>query len=441
LHPASQQLSHADVAPTRVRWNIVAMMAVITGLTYVDRLNLQVAGKYIQDEYKFDTQTMGWVLGAFGLGYAVFHVPGGWLGDRLGARRVLALTVLWSSVFTALTAVAPNLGTAVGLGAAWSFALMRFLLGSGEAAAFPLCNKTVGYWLGQKERALGTSLFLVGVGVSGTVAPAVINWIAKNWGWRISFVICGALGVLVSAVWYAYVRDRPEEHSGVNTAELQSILGTGENQASISTKRSRITGSAWRKILKSRSVRGLMFSHFCLVYAVNIFFTWFFIYLVRVRGLVPSRASIWTSLPFLASMFLVPLWGWLADRGSQKLGKRLGRQRAVWLGVFLSAFFLVVGGHTADNTLAALNLAAAAGFNLAASAILWTACSDITREFAGSVSGAMTTFGSLGGWISPVLTAKIASSFGWAHALDFAALVTAIGGLVWFFIDVSQSVE
>ena len=87
------------------------MLAVITGLTQIDRLNLQVAGKYIQDEYKFDTQTMGWVLGAFGLGYAIFHVLGGWLGDHFGARHLPALTVLWASVFTALTAVAPSLGT------------------------------------------------------------------------------------------------------------------------------------------------------------------------------------------------------------------------------------------------------------------------------------------------------------------------------------------
>jgi ACS family glucarate transporter-like MFS transporter len=441
LSPVSEQQPYAKIKPTHVRWNVVAMLAIITGLTYIDRLNLQVAGKYIQDEYKFDTQTMGWVLGAFGLGYAIFHVPGGWLGDRFGARRILALTVLWSSLFTALTAVAPSL--AVGwLSMAWSFVILRFLLGAGEAAAFPLCNKTTGYWLGQNERAFGTSLFLTGVGVSGTIAPVLINWIARRWGWRMSFVICGVLGVIIAAVWYAYVRNRPEEHPKVNAAELALILGPAEKKANPgAVKKVRISSAAWRKILKSRSVRALMFSHFFLVYAVNIFFSWFFIYLVRVRGLAASRASMWISVPFLASILMIPFWGWIADRGSEKFGKRLGRQYTVWVGVGLSAFFLAMGAHTANNTLAALQLAAAAAFNLAASAILWTACSDITRDFAGSVSGAMTTFGSLGGWISPVVTAKIATSFGWPYALDFAALMTVVGGLAWFIIDVSQSVE
>ena len=104
-------------------------------------------------------------------------------------------------------------------------------------------------------------------------------------------------------------------------AELALILRPGEKEANPGpTKKVRITGAAWGKILNSRSVRGLMFSHFCFVYAVNIFFTWFFIYLVRVRGLAASRASMWISVPFFASIFMIPFWGWLADRGSENLG-------------------------------------------------------------------------------------------------------------------------
>ena len=437
-----QQPAAASLAPTHVRWNIVALLGVIVALTYIDRLNLQMAGKYIQDEYHFDTKTMGWVLSAFSLGYSIFHVPGGWLGDRFGPRRVLALTVLWSSVFTALTAVAPSLMPAGFLSVAWSFAVVRFLMGSGEAAANPVGNKSMAYWLGQKERAFGTSLFLAGVGVGGTVAPPAINWIALHWGWRTAFYICGLLGVGVSAAWYAYVRNRPEEHPGVNAAELALIIDPSETEANAArTKNHQITIAAWGKILTSPSVRGLMFSHFCLVYAISIFFNWFFIYLVRVRGLEASKASWWTSAPFLATMFMVPLWGWLADRVAVKFGKRTGRQRIVWVGIGLSAILLVAGSHTASNNLAALLLAGASGFNLAASAILWTTCSDITRSFAGSVSGSMVTFGSLGGWVSPVITARIATDYGWPAALDFAALVMLVGGLAWFFVDATECVE
>ena len=184
-----------------------------------------------------------------------------------------------------------------------------------------------------------------------TIAPVSINWLSKNWGWRMSFVISGVLGVAVAAAWYAYVRNRPQEHRGVNAAELALILGPGEKEANPgSHKNVGITLSAWRKILRSHSVRALMFSHFCLVYAVNIFFSWFFIYLVRERGLAASRASMWISVPFFASIFMIPFWGWLTDRGSEKFGKRSGRQYVVWVGVGCSAIFLVVGAHTANTT-------------------------------------------------------------------------------------------
>jgi nitrate/nitrite transporter NarK len=184
-----------------------------------------------------------------------------------------------------------------------------------------------------------------------------------------------------------------------------------------------------------------MLSHFCLVYPVYIFFTWFFIYLVRVRGLTMSAVGIWGSTPFIAGTVMVPLWGWLSDRAVERLGKRRGRRDIVWLGVTCSAALLLSGSHTGNSKLAILQLAAGAGFNLAASAILYTTCSDITQRFSGSVSGAMATFGSLGGSVSPVLTARIATTMGWTQAIDFAALLTVVSGIAWLFIDASHSID
>src|SRR5579864_4771211 len=96
-------------SPTNVHWHIVGLLAVVSALTYLDRLNLSVAGKYIQDEFAFSTKTMGWILSAFGWGYALFQIAGGWLADRYGPRRVLTMAMLWWSAFTAGTAIAPRL--------------------------------------------------------------------------------------------------------------------------------------------------------------------------------------------------------------------------------------------------------------------------------------------------------------------------------------------
>jgi ACS family glucarate transporter-like MFS transporter len=417
-------------------------VAFVTGLTYVDRLNLGIVAKNFQDEFQFTPQTMGWILGAFSLGYAWFHVPGGWLADRFGARRVLAGAIIWFSLFTALTTIAPNLPILSLAGAAWAFAIVRFLMGVGESAAFPVGNKMMGHWLGPNERALGTSIFLAGVGAAGIIAPVLITRLATDFGWRSPFLILGSIGILAGLACYSYVTDRPEQNPRVNASELALIAGPAKTEeGSVAERAAPGISVPWRRIFSNPSIWALMISHFCLVYPLYIFFTWFFIYLVKVRGVTVSNASFWGSAPFVANIIMVPFWGWLSDRAVQKLGKRSGRRATAWLGIAGSAFLLWSGSHTANNTAALVQLAIAAGFNFAASAILYTTCTDISTKSSGSISGIMATFGSLGGAASPVVTVLIATKLGWSYALDFAALVTLVSGAAWFFIDAGGSIE
>jgi ACS family glucarate transporter-like MFS transporter len=434
------ELFVSDLIPTRVRWRIVLVLAIVAGVTYIDRLNLGIAAKFILEEYKLSTQSMGWILGAFSLGYAVFHVPGGWLADRYGPGRVLAGAILWFSIFTALTAVAPNLLMVNLLGPVWSFAIVRFTMGLGEAAALPVGNKMMAYWLGEKELAFGTSIFLAGVGAGGVVAPFFISWLIRQWGWRASFFVSGAVGTALAIVCYTYVTSRPEDHPGVNAAELGLIHGPGKFEKDAASPNTNVSAVPWRKILATRSIWALMISHFCLVYPVYIFFTWFFVYLMKARGITITKASFWASAPFVANVFMVPLWGWLSDRAVEQLGKRMGRRSSAWLAIGGSALLLWSGSQTANNTLALLQLAIAAGFNFAASAVLWTTCNDISAKFSGSISGSMSTFGSLGGWVSPVLTGYVAAKFGWTAALNLAAAITIVSGLAWFFVDAEQTI-
>jgi ACS family glucarate transporter-like MFS transporter len=438
--PLVHNVSVTIVVPTRVRWRIVAVLAIVAGLTYIDRLNLGIVAKFILEEYKLSTQRMGWVLGAFSLGYALFHVPGGWLADRYGPGRVLAGAILWFSVFTALTAVAPSLPLINWLGPAWAFAIVRFTMGLGEAAALPVGNKMMAYWLREEELAFGTSIFLAGVGAGGIVAPVAISFLIQYWGWRASFFVSGIAGMGLAILCYRYVTSRPEEHPKVNAAELALIHGPDSVEHPRASSTAQVAAVPWTKILATRSTWGLMVSHFCLVYPVYIFFTWFFVYVMKARGMTITKASFWTSAPFVANVLMVPLWGWLSDRAVEKLGKRTGRRASAWLAIAGSAALLWTGSHTANNTWALLQLAIAAGFNFSASAVLWTTCNDISAKFSGSLSGTMSTFGSLGGWLSPVLTGYVAARFGWTHALNLAATITIISGMAWFFIDADRPI-
>ncbi len=428
--------------PTRVRWHIMGLLTIITALTYVDRLNLSIAGKYIQDEFGFSTQTMAVILSAFIWGYALFQLPGGWVGDRYGPRGVLTFAILWWSAFTAATGVATRLPLAGWLGVVWSFAIVRFLVGLGEAAAFPNANKIVARWMGQKRRGVGSSLFLAGIGVGGTLTPILIAWIMQRWGWRMSFYLCAAVGVLVALGWRFYATNHPEEHPRVNAAELELIRSIEKAEGTHPRPASSTQNSPpWKRMLSSVSVWGLILSYFCIAYPAYIYYTWFFIYLVRVRGLTVTQGGFWGSTPFLAIALLTPWGGWLSDRAVVRFGRRRGRQSVVWFGVACSATLLWLGSHTANNTLAILLLAGAAGFNVFSTATWWATCVDLTRNFSGSLSGLMNMCGNLGGALSPIVTGYLAVRAGWTQALDFAALVTLAGGVLWVLVNADEDLE
>lgn len=427
---------------THVRWVIIGMLAVISGTTYMDRLNLGIAAKYIQDQFAFSNQTMGWILSAFVLGYALFQVPGGWAGDKIGPRRMLTFAIIWWSVFTALTALAPQLPLAGWFSVGWSFAIVRFLIGMGESAAYPNSAKIVSYWSAAGGRGVATSVFIAGLGVGGAVSPLGITWVMLQWGWRASFFLCAALGGIVAMVWHFYARDHPEEHPGVNAEELKVIYRDQETGGVPAGRKSNSKAPVpWRAILRSRSVWALVVSYFFIAYPAYIYYTWFFIYLIRVRGLSVAQTGLWGSTPFIAIILLSPLGGWLSDRLVARVGVRDGRRYAIWIGVGFSAIMLPAGGYVANNTLAILLLAGASGFNLFATTIWWATCNDITPNFSGSLSGLMNMSGNLGGWLSPILTAVIFTHFGWNMAFNFAGLMTLTSGLLWFTVKADETLE
>jgi len=429
-------------SPTRVRWHIIGLLTLITALTYLDRLNLSIAGKYIQDEYALSTQTLGWILSAFVLGYALFQVPGGWLGDRFGPRGVLTLAILWWSAFTAATALAPRLSPRHWVGLTGSFILIRFLIGAGEAAALPNANKIVAFWVGENRRGVGNSMFLMGIGIGGTITPMLIATIMQRWGWQTTFYVSGAIGIVLAIVWHGYATNRPEQHHRVNAQELAIIHAGAPSIRPLPARESPARlRPPWKKMLANVSTWGLMLSYFCEGYPNYIFYTWFFLYLVRARGMTVSQGGFWGAAPFLAILALAPLGGWFSDRAVAKLGKRRGRQTAVWVGMTCSALFITAGAHTRANSAAVVLLSAALGFNIFATSTWWATCNDLTQNFCGSLSAMMNMCGNLGGWVSPILTAYIATHLGWTQALDFAALVTFAACILWIPINAEQNLE
>ncbi|MFY9531032.1 MAG: MFS transporter [Candidatus Acidiferrales bacterium] len=440
--PATQvKIAAEGVRATHVRWRIIAILMFIMAVTALCRLNLSIAGKYIQDEFAFNTVTMGWLFSAFLLGYALFQIPWGYIGDEYGPRRILTISILIWSVGTVAMGIAPRFAVGGALGVLWAFVVVRFLTGVGEAAVSPNVTRVIASWTAPRERGLASGLQIAGLGLGGTLTPILISWTVAHWGWRISFYLCAALGSLVIAVWRLYATDRPEEHRDVNAAELERIRPGAHHVDAQQRSFVSARHAPWGKMLSSVSVWGLILGYGCQGYAFYVYYNWFYIYVVKVRGLTDMRAAVWTSTPFMAMALLSPLGGLFSDRVGRKLGRRRGRQCGGWVGLGLSATLLWVGSHTANTTIALPLIAAAAGFNMFAGANFWAACIDLAPNFSASLSALMNTCGNLGGWISPIATAYVATRFSWSLSLDLAALITVCSGLLWFFVDAGKSIE
>jgi MFS transporter, ACS family, glucarate transporter len=425
--------------PTNIRWRIMGFVTLTTMLTYLDRLNLSIAGESIQAELSLSTQTMGWIFSAFLLGYALMQIPGGWAGDRFGPRNVLTIAILCWSAFTAMTGLAASLPIAKWFGVVASFLLVRFFVGVGEAASSPNNNKIVANWMGPVHRGLGSSFTILGIGLGGAMTPPLISWMMQKYGWRATFYAAGAIGLIVAVLWRWYVTDTPEQHSSVNAEELALIHGM--RKPTVDSRAASEPPLPWGKLLRSRSIWGLTLGYLCQGFPIYFYHTWFFIYLVRIRHLSVAQSGFWGSTPYLAIAALTPLGGLYSDAACRRFGKRRGRILAVWTGMALSALFLLVGSGVQNSAVAILVLAVGGGFNMFAAVTYWATCIDLSQKYAGSVSGLMNTFGNLGGWLSPIVTAYLATHYGWSRALGCASAVTLASGLIFSLVDASRSLE
>lgn len=407
------------------RWLLVFWLFVLSAVSYLDRVNISIAGSSIAAEYHFSNVQLGSVFMAFLIGYALFQTLGGWLADRLGPRRVLSAAVLWWGIFTALTAaVSAKLAFAVVI-----FVGVRFLLGVGEAIIFPASNQFVSRWIPAQERGIANGVIFAGVGAGAGVTPMLITYIMIHHGWRWSFWISAMIGLLAGVIWYLAARDTPEEHSGVSLAELAHIRGGAGNKTQAGDT------IQWRTILGSKEVWAVTLGYFAFGYIAWIFFTWFFIYLAKVRGLDLKTSASYSTLPFLAMAVCCPLGGAIGDSLTRRYGKRIGRCGVSVVGLTLSAAFLVFGSRAESGRVASIVLAGGAGALYLSASSFWAVTADIGRGSSGFVSGFMNTGNQLGGILTAQLTPLIASRWNWTATFYIAATLAAIGALAWLFVD------
>jgi len=425
-----------EVASTRVRWFLVFGLFVLSAVAYVDRINIAIAGNSIAAEFHLTNVQLGSLTSAFLMGYALFQTLGGWLADRLGPRRVLAVGVLWWGIFTALTtAVSANIAFAI-----FYLAAMRFLLGAGEAVMFPASNQFVSRWIPTQERGIANGIIFAGVGVGAGVTPGLISYIMVHYGWRWSFWASALLGLIAGTAWYFFARDTPERHAYVSAAELEHIQA-GRTVKTSAASKSGDGRIPWSTILASKEVWAVTLGYFSFGYVAWIFFAWFFIYLRNVRGLDLKASASYTTLLFLTMAACSPLGGAISDKLTKMYGKRIGRCGISVFALLLTAIFLVFGSQVHSARLASIVLAGGAGALYLSQSSFWSVTADIASGSSGSVSGFMNMGNQIGGALTASLTPAIASRLGWTVPFYVAAGLAAMGAVAWLFVNPERTLS
>jgi len=420
-----------DARASHVRWFLVFWLFVLSAVSYLDRVNISIAGGFIAEAYHLSDVQLGRVFSAMLVGYALFQTTGGRLADRFGPRRVLAVGVMWWGIFTALTAMVPaNIA-----GALFIFVAVRFLLGAGEAVIYPSANQFIARWIPTTERGIANGWIFAGVGAGAGLTPLLVTYIMVHYGWRSSFWVCSVIGFAAGAVWFVTARDSPAEHAGVSASELM-VIRSGLKHAE--SKNAPKTLVPWGRVVRSKEVWAVTLSYFCYGYVAWIFFSWFYRYLAKVRGLDLKASAFYTMLPFLAMLVCCLLGGLINDRLTMWRGPRVGRCGLAAFAIAIAGVFIAFGSQVQSARLASVVLAGGAGALYLSQSSFWSVTADIAGASSGSVSGFMNTGNQIGAALTASLTPWIAARFGWTTSFLVAAALCLVGALCWLLVDPSR---
>ena len=430
IAPAAVDASPVVVAekPTRIRYFTLAFALSLAVITYIDRVGISQASGAIRRDLGLTTIEMGWVLGIFGWTYALFEIPGGWLADRIGPRRVLMRIVLWWSFFTAAT------------GWAWNFSSLlvaRALFGAGEAGCYPSLTRVFTIWLPRNERERAQAMLWLVSRWSGALTPLLVVWVLSFVSWRRAFELFGVLGAVWAIAFYWWYRDAPADHPAVNRAEL-ALLPAGKDTARVEG------GIPWRLLAGTPSVWLLCVQYACLAYGWWFYVTWLPTYLRDARGTTVALGALLSGLPLLFGGFGCMVSGALTRPFAARLGSVVRARRVLAITGFAGASACIILLTRIEDPVRAMFVLGFAGFfNDFVMPPAWAGCMDVGGRYAGTVSGAMNTFGSLAGAVSATFVGYLLfwTNNDWTLTFYISAGIYSIGGLCWLFLDAHTPLE
>jgi sugar phosphate permease len=418
---------------SHVRWVVLLLLCLMYLITYLDRVSLANTATLVMKEYGFSKNTMGYIFSAFVWAYALCQVPGGWLGDRFGPRKVLSIIMAYRTVIAVVTTLA------TGFYSLWG---IRFLLGVGEAGAFPTATRAMQMWYPRDERGLVQGVSHAASRLGGAIGPLVAVAIMIRFGWRSVFYVIGILSLLWAILYALVYRNLPEEDRYVSRAELARIRGLdekGEIRKANIAKRPKVP---WSVLLSHGNMWGIMCAYAAYIYSLWFFLSWLPTYLADYRHFTVLKTGFFSAMPLLAGVFGDAFGGWLTDALYVKTNNLKFSRRSVAITAMLGCGTFTMVAALAANPITAVYCLTAAMFFLEMTiGPAWAVPMDVGGEFSGTVSGMMNMGGQFVGALSPIVFGRLVSKGAWVAPFAVSAGLLFIGAAIWaFWIDPDQSV-
>jgi MFS family permease len=320
-----------SAAVTRKRFLIYVLLFAMTLINYFDRTVLSIAMPVLRVSFSLSPVAAGYLLSAFIWSYAPMQLPAGMILDRWGTRKTAAICLTFWSAATALT----------GLATSYVFLFVtRLMLGLGESPTFPLGARAVREWAPVRERAYAMSIFASGPAFGTAVCSVIIAWLLGLVGWRMAFVLSGAMGGIWVIVWLLFFRD-PEEARWLPQAERRMILAERSPGGTTDTH-----GMKLKELLSYQTMWGLFLTQGCVNYTQYLFLTWLPSYLVQSRGLNILHSGLDTGICYLGAALLTILFGRLCDALLTPEAVRAGKRRYAVVILALGASVMVFAPFT-----------------------------------------------------------------------------------------------
>jgi MFS family permease len=419
--------SATDKTPVSNR--VFLLLCVMAFIMYVDRTNISVAAPILKRELQLTNTQLGLVFSAFATAYACCGVPGAWLSDRFGARRLLTLSGLIWSVAT------------IGTGLVWGLASLvvaRLLVGAGEAPIYATAARVISNWIPEYRRGLAQGV-MHGCGrLANALAPLIVTGLIVFMTWRLSFVVLGVVTIFFFVFLYVWFRDEPRTHPAITDGELAVLR---RSSGKVTTGRT-LEPIVWPDLLRRVwPASAACFAHGWMLW---FFLNWVPSYFSTRYGMKIEASAIFSTLVLLGGTLGTMTGGVLSDWHFRKTKNRLRARRDIIIFGFLSSIVGLVPLLLSDNlVINATGLGVAFFLSELADSPLWLVGAEVAPKHAGT-SSALTFAGmAVAGAVSPLIVGKLLDATGgnWSIAFMASIAVMILGPVFSFFIRLDPSLD